>query len=202
MNCTLGFVYKWTDSSNNKWYIGSHTGHPKDGYVGGGHFFNKAYKKRKESFSRDILYFGHDHRELEEFILEELDAMNNNMSYNLTNRLSGVTRHSEATKRKISETKKGTYPSEETRKKLSEAKRGEKHPQWGKKGTWYGKKMPREAVRKMQLKRSYPVYCEYTGKEYACTADAAKDLGISKSNLLNMLSGHRKNKYGIKRISK
>lgn len=200
--CTIGFVYKWTDASNNKWYIGSHTGHPKDGYVGGGHFFNKAYKKRKESFSREILYFGHDHRELEEFILEELDAMNDPMSYNLTNNWKGVTRHTEETKRKISEARKGVYPSEETRKKLSDAKKGDKHPQWGKVGTWYGKKMPREAVRKMQLKRSYPVYCEYTGKEYDCTADAANDLGISKSNLLNMLSGHRKNKYGLKRIKR
>lgn len=199
--CNIGFVYKWTDASNGKWYIGSHTGHPKDGYIGGGHFFNKAYKKRKDSFSREILYFGHDHRELEEFILEELNAMDNPMSYNLTNNWKGVTRHTEETKRKISESKKGnTFFSEETRKKLSEAKQGEKHPQYGKQGYWATHKMPKEAIRKTQLKRSYRVYCEYTDKEYECTMDAANDLGVSKSNVLNMLSGHRKNKYGLKRI--
>lgn len=198
--CKIGFVYKWTDSSNAKWYIGSHTGHPKDGYIGGGHFFNKAYKKRKESFSREILYFGHDHRELEEFILDEINAMDDPMSYNLTNRWNGVTRHTEETKRKISESRKGIPVSDETRRKLSEAKQGDKHPQWGKEGTWKGKKMPREAVRKMQLKRSYKVYCEYTNKTYECTTDCAEDLGVSKSNILNMLNGHRKNKYGLIRL--
>jgi len=198
--CDIGFVYKWSDSFNSKWYIGSHTGHPKDGYIGGGHLFNKAYKKRKEYFSREILYFGHDHRELEEFILKELDAMNNPLSYNLTNNWKGVTRHTEETKRKISESKKGFKASEETKKKLSDARKGDKHPQWGKKGYWAGKKLPRESVRKTQLKRSYKVYCEYNDKTYACTMDAAEDLKRSKSSILNMISGHRPNKYGLRKL--
>ena len=199
--CDMGFVYKWSDSSNDKWYIGSHTGHPKDGYVGGGHFFNKAYKKRKESFSREILYFGHDHRELEEFILQELNAMNDSMSYNLTNNWKGVTRHTEETKKKISESKKGNvFFSEETRKKLSEAKRGANHPQYGKTGYWKGKKLSRESVRKTQLKCSYEVYSEYNGNTYACTMDAAEDFKCSKSSILNMINGHRPNKYGLRKL--
>ena len=198
--CDIGFVYKWTDASNKKWYIGSHTGHPKDGYIGGGHYFNKAYKKRKESFSREIIYFGHDHRELEEFILQELDAMNDSMSYNLTNNWKGVSKHTEETKRKISQSKKGNvFFSEETRKKLSEAKRGDKHPQYGKKGYWADKKMPKEYIRKSQVKRSYKVYCDYNKKTYECTMDAAIDLNISKSSVLNMIGGHRFNKYGFKK---
>jgi hypothetical protein len=198
--CDIGFVYKWTDSSNNKWYIGSHTGHPKDGYVGGGHLFKKAYKKRKESFSREILYFGYNHRELEEFILEELDAMNDKMSYNLTNSWRGVVRHTEESKKKMSKSRKGIPVSDETRKKLSDAKKGEKHPQWGKKGYWFGKKLPKESVRKTQLKRSYRVYCEHNGKTYDCTMDAANDLKMSKSGLLNMINGHRPNRYGLIKI--
>lgn len=198
--CEIGFVYKWNDASNGKWYIGSHTGHPKDGYIGGGKLFNKAYRKRKESFFREVLYFGHDHRELEEFILEELNAMDDVMSYNLTNKWRGKSRHSEETKRKISQSKKGnTFFSEEHRAKLSAAKTGCKHPGYGKPGYWTGKKLPRESVRKTQLKRSYRVYCEYTDKIYDCTMDAASDLGVSKSNVLDMISGHRRNKYGLKK---
>jgi len=198
--CDIGFVYKWNDTSNNKWYIGSHTGHPKDGYIGGGYLFKKAYKKRKESFSREIIYFGHDYRELEEFILEELDAMNNEMSYNLTNNWKGVTRHTEETKRKISKARKGISVSEETRKKLSDAKKGSNHPQYGKIGYWAGKELPKESVRKSQLKRSYKVYCKYNGKTYDCTMDAAQDLKCSKSSILNMIGGHRPNKYGLRKL--
>ena len=198
--CDIGFVYKWTDSSNDKWYIGSHTGHPKDGYIGGGHFFNKAYKKRKESFSREILYFGHNHRELEEFILEELNAMDDIMSYNLTNKCFGVTRHTEETKRKMSESRKGIPLSDETKEKLSIAKRGSNHPQYGKTGYWAGKKMPKEYIRKSQVKRSYKVYCEQNGKTYECTMDAAEDLKCSKSNILNMIGGHRPNKHGLRKL--
>ena len=198
--CGIGFVYKWNDASNGKWYIGSHTGHPKDGYIGGGKLFNKAYRKRKDSFSREIIYFGHDHRELEEFILEELNAMDDLMSYNLTNKCVGVTRHTEESKRKMSESRKGIPVSDETRAKLSKAKRGSNHPQYGKVGYWAGKKLPKESVRKTQLKRSYKVYCEYNDKTYDCTMDVALDLGYTKNHILNMLNGHRPNKYGLKKL--
>ncbi len=40
-------------------------------------------------------------------------------------------KHSEATKRKISESLKGRYPSEATRRKLSEAAKGVKNPNYG-----------------------------------------------------------------------
>ena len=198
--CEIGFVYKWSDASNDKWYIGSHTGHPKDGYVGGGHFFNKAYKKRKEYFSREIVYFGHDHRELEEFILQELDAMNDPMPYNLTNNWKGVVRHTEETKRKISASKKGTIPSEETRKKLSESKKGSKHPAYGKEGYTKGRKHTEESKRQMSISQSTKIYCEYNGKTYLCSKDAANDLNCSISHIGNMLRGQKINKYGLKRL--
>ena len=198
--CEIGFVYKWTDSSNDKWYIGSHTGHPKDGYIGGGSFFRKAYRKRKDCFSREIMYFGHNHRELEIFILEELNAMDDKMSYNLTNKLMGVVKHTKETKMKISKARKGMLVSDETRAKLSEAKKGEKHPFYGKTGYWKGKKFSRESVRKRQLIRSYKVYCGQNNKTYECTMDAALDLGCTKNHILNMLNGHRTNKHQLKKI--
>ena len=84
-----GFVYKWVDSSNNMYYIGSHKGTIDDGYIGSGTYFVKAYNKRPEAFSRDVLYVGDDYLELEEFILQELDSAGDKMSYNLKNAALG-----------------------------------------------------------------------------------------------------------------
>ena len=86
---SVGFVYKWIDSSNGMYYIGSHKGTPNDRYIGSGIHFNRAYSKRPEAFSREIMYNGVDYRELEEFVLEELNAMNDPMSYNLKNASMG-----------------------------------------------------------------------------------------------------------------
>lgn len=50
------FVYQWTNKVNNKKYIGSHTGHINDGYIGSGTIFRKAIKKYGiENFERVIL---------------------------------------------------------------------------------------------------------------------------------------------------
>ena len=95
----IGFVYRWSDSYNGKHYIGSHCGDISDGYIGSGSYFKKAYKKRKECFSREILYIGKDYIELEEFILQELDCKNDINSYNLTNNARGVSMQSEESKR-------------------------------------------------------------------------------------------------------
>ena len=86
---SVGFVYKWIDSSNQMYYIGSHKGSPNDEYIGSGVHFSRAYSKRPEMFSREIMYNGVDYRELEEFILEELDAAKDQMSYNLKNASMG-----------------------------------------------------------------------------------------------------------------
>lgn len=86
---STGFVYKWIDSSNDMYYIGSHKGSPSDDYVGSGIHFSRAYSKRPKAFSREIIYNGVDYRELEEFILQEMDAANDSMSYNLKNSAMG-----------------------------------------------------------------------------------------------------------------
>lgn len=81
-----GFVYKWINKINKKWYIGSHRGHPEDGYTAGGKLIKEAFRKHGiENFEREIISITDHYRELEEFILTELDAMNNPASYNLKN---------------------------------------------------------------------------------------------------------------------
>ena len=75
---TEGFVYRWYDASNGKFYIGSHKGSPDDGYLGGGaQLFRRAYAKRPESFIREIMYTGVNYREYEQIILDYEDAANN-----------------------------------------------------------------------------------------------------------------------------
>ena len=43
-NFNIGFVYSWRNLVNGKRYIGSHKGHPSDGYLGSGRVFNRALK--------------------------------------------------------------------------------------------------------------------------------------------------------------
>ena len=87
------FVYRWTNNINGKWYIGSHSGDLDDGYTASGIAINKAFDKYgMENFSREILMnldVRDDMLELEEFLLTELDASNNQNSYNLKNAAVG-----------------------------------------------------------------------------------------------------------------
>lgn len=85
-----GFVYKWTNKVNKKWYIGSHNGSINDGYTASGKIIQDAFLKYGvNSFSREILYEGPNFRQEEERILNNLDAANNPMSYNLKNKAVG-----------------------------------------------------------------------------------------------------------------
>ena len=52
-----GFIYKWTNNRNQKYYIGSHHGSTDDGYTGSGMWFKRAYKLETENFTRVILEY-------------------------------------------------------------------------------------------------------------------------------------------------
>ena len=197
----IGFVYKWTDLYNNKYYIGSHRGDVNDGYIGSGSYFKKAYNKRKDFFSREILYVGSDYRELEEFILEELNAMNDKNSYNLTNKARGVSMQSKESRLKISKSKKGnTYFSEEHRNKLSQKKKGNLHPCYGTDGYRKGIKHSKESRLKISKSRRRKVFCGLNNKNYESVKDLSLDLNISISHINNMINGNKPNKYNITTI--
>jgi hypothetical protein len=101
----IAYVYKWTDSSNGMWYYGAHNG-GSAAYIGSGTAFNEAYKERPEAFEREVIYTGsyEDCVELESFILNELDAAKDSMSYNLKN-TSPICK-SEEMRAKVSATRK------------------------------------------------------------------------------------------------
>ena len=121
-----GYVYRWTDSSNGKKYIGSHNG-KKRSYKGSGKHFKSAYNKRPECFTREILYTGPDYLELEEFILETVDAKNDDMYYNLSNQsLGGPVMIGEE------HPMYGTKHSPETIEKMSKNSTGKRNGMYGK----------------------------------------------------------------------
>ena len=170
-----GFVYKWTNTSNGMMYIGSHKGSTDDGYIGGGVYFNRAYKKRRNDFNREIIYLGKYFRELEEFILEEYDAKNNDLFYNLKNSaiggdtFSGRT-HTEETKKKISESRKGKNWNDEQRKKMSLARKN---------------------------KNTKKVYCGILNKTFVSASDCAKELNVSPQYIRAMIYGCNKNIFKV-----
>ena len=181
-----GFVYKWIDSSNGMYYIGSHKGCANDGYIGSGVHFNRAYSKRPEVFSREILYTGEHYIELEEFILEELDAMNDSMSYNLKNSAVGGWEH--------------THTNEDVKAKrakaISESKKGKTYPfmfldKNGKNNPMYGKKHSLETKEKIAASRMGRVQNNVKKQVLELTSmmlfdsveEAAKHYGITSSTM-------------------
>lgn len=177
-----GFVYKWIDTSNGMYYIGSHKGTPDDGYIGSGTWFMRAYSKRPDSFVREILYVGEDFVELEAFILQELNARLDKNSYNLTNRASFTPedfKHSEENKRMWSKKRKGSGNG------------------------MYGKIHSDNTKNKMSRNRTEFIYfCEKTNKSYETVSELAGDLGLSKPYIYTMCNGHDNNKYGITKVKK
>jgi hypothetical protein len=53
----IGFVYLWYDRKHKRFCLGSHVGHPDDGYITktGGAYFRNAYRKRRQDFKRRII---------------------------------------------------------------------------------------------------------------------------------------------------
>lgn len=138
----MGFVYEWTNTVNGKKYLGSHGGSPNDSYIGSGIAFRNAVKKYGlAKFAREILYIGTDYKDIEELLLEEVDAANNKQYYNQTNKSLGASlvgskngmygkKHRQETLDQISDTLVHKYASGEKRTN-AEAIRGENNPMFG-----------------------------------------------------------------------
>jgi hypothetical protein len=87
---TQAYLYKWTEISTGKWYIGSRTAkgcHPNDGYICSSKSVKPLIVENKDEWKREILVIGNPEYilELEERYLTELDARNNKESYNKHN---------------------------------------------------------------------------------------------------------------------
>lgn len=85
------FVYKWTELTTNKWYIGARYAklcHPDDGYITSSRIVKPLIQQHPSNWRREILYIGQTREEVLEYesnILKELDAKHDLMSYNQHN---------------------------------------------------------------------------------------------------------------------
>lgn len=126
-----GFIYLWTNTRNNKKYIGSHYGHDTDKYIGSGKYFRRAYKKEPTMFIRTILEYviGDQNKilEREEYYLSLVPNIANNKEYyNLSSTAGGGRNHDHLSKEKQKEIiQKAIHASLEARKNMTEAEREE-----------------------------------------------------------------------------
>lgn len=219
MEKEVGFVYKWYDTKTDMYYIGSHKGDVNDGYKGSGKLFKKAYSERPSDFFREILYVGEEYCLYEEVILTYLNARDDEQSYNLKNKALGAGfKHTEESKRKISEAGMGRKMSDksrkalahynatkvvsiETREKISTAFKGRKLTEVHKKNISIGitgKNNP-NANGKASMK---PVYSEVDNLYFESRNHAAEYYNVSGSYCGNMISGKKRNKYNLRYVSK
>ena len=134
-----GYVYKWTNLLNGKWYIGSTCGNNPN-YKAGGIAIKKAFKKYGMNNFNKELFMTNDYLELEQFLLDETDAANDSMSYNMKNSAIGAAigssyhlgyKHSDEAKAKMKAAKLGKKRrkfSAEARYNMSASKSGANHP--------------------------------------------------------------------------
>ena len=134
-------IYKTTNLINGKFYIGKDANN-RDYYLGSGSILNKAIKKYgKENFKKEILEKCNSLEELcerEIFWIKELDATNETIGYNIAKGgLGGDTftndPNKEIRREIIKKTSIGRKHSEQTKKLLSQLKTGilftDKHKQ-------------------------------------------------------------------------
>jgi len=82
-----GFVYRWYDKKRLMYYIGSHHGSLDSGYVCSSERMLRAYKRRPEDFSREILEFNTTHndcnisKELEQVWLDSVPNIKDDPRY-------------------------------------------------------------------------------------------------------------------------
>lgn len=134
-------VYAHINKVNGKIYIGqtcqsfNSRFRNGEGYRGSTHFYNAIQKYGWDNFEHEIIASNltlQEANHFEELLINKLNTTNSDIGYNLKSGGEN-NRHSEETKQKIREAKKGekchmygTHLSEETKKKLSKAHKGKK----------------------------------------------------------------------------
>lgn len=138
----IGYVYKITDTTNGKQYVGQHHYDKEEldsNYHGSGHIIKMIYKKRPETLKEEYLKTCYSQEELDEwekYFIFTFGTIYPN-GYNLQEGGNGGI-PCEETRRKISESHKGLqagenhpmfgkHHSDKSKKKIGEANKGKYH---------------------------------------------------------------------------
>ena len=212
------FVYKTTNLLTGKIYIGQHsTKNIDDGYLGSGVYLKKEIKEYgKENFQREIIAFVDGSKEelnhAEEFYIKYyMNNVGRKMMYNATERAIGVDCHTEETKKKMSEAKKGVKFSEEHKQKLSEAQKGNQNAKGNqsRKGCHLseetrkkmseakkGHTVSEEHKQKLSAALSKKILCIEMNVIYPSVSEASRQTGISQPNISSVCIGRTKTAGG------
>lgn len=108
---TYAYLYRWTQLSTGRWYVGSRTArgcHPDDGYICSSKSVKPMILENRADWQREILCIGEPMfiKDLEGLFLQSVDAALDVMSFNQHNNNKVYSRtgcfHSEDTKRVLS----------------------------------------------------------------------------------------------------
>ena len=210
-------VYKHTTPSG-KVYIGTTSKKPEyrwnngKGYMSNKRFCDAILKYGWENIEHEVISTGLDKGQayaMEVELIAKYDATNPAKGYNIS--IGGECgalgiHHSQATRQKISEAKKGHALGPETRRKISEALKGANSPNYGKhlspetrqkiSEAHKGKKVSEHVILAMTEATSKKVLCVETGEVYKSISEAGRQLGISSKAISNVCRGKAKTSGG------
>lgn len=163
----------------------------------------------------------HDAKKLEQYYINLYHSNNKDYGYNRTNGGDGMLgfRHSEESKRQISQSLKKAWGNDDLKKRMSIMHSGKNNGNYGKtlseeqraiisayaktrvgdKNPFYGKKHSKESIEKMKEAhkmqvgskngKSKPVVCIETGETFESASLAAKNYNVSPSNITSACRG-------------
>lgn len=207
-----GYVYKWTELSTKKWYIGCRSAkncHVNDGYICSSRTVKPLITNNPENWIREILWIGD--REItptvESLFLSENNAANNDESYNLHNsdgkwnntgrRMPQTKEHikkrtskrigtsySEESRKKMSASAKNKIVTDETRINMSNGQRGRKHTEETKEKIRQKSLLQRHSDETKRLLSEIHTGRQSTRKGTVVSPESREKMSIAQKNIL------------------
>ena len=201
-------VYVHINKINGKMYVGQTCQKPEDRWKSGYGYrknthFGKAIKKYGwDNFEHIIVAENLDKEKanyIEMLLISGYNTQNQNEGYNHTAGGEGMTnfKHTEESKKKMSEANKGKHLSEETKKKISIRLSGVNNPLYGKPMSEEHKQklkkphkpMSEESKQRIVNAHKKPVMCIETGIIYASAKDAQDITEINAAHIGDICRG-------------